>query len=357
MKVWAPIFNLIAVVAFILFGATYVNLSRVTQRDFDQARYDYAVKQATEAMFRSTLQAEDISLDYIDMNYISINASSALNIFDRVICANYDMSPSDENLAAIHDGIACCAIAGFDGFYILQSVEENTIPDNGRPVDGYNLRFSAKIPYIVENSSNKYAIDTYQRTFHAVNKNLNLKENTNYTTANYVNHEYPAGVTEEMVKEAINTQVRAYILDEMTNKNNPNAVDIERFRIYFPEETTVTGVNPLSVPGIILMTSGVDYASTDKMTSLSVSGYKAINRTRVIAFTDTSNGRAYYCYEGQLRDEEKTAESGGIPIGGVYGNFRIDNFFKTPKEACMEKNDQGNYYTPYFEIMARKAKT
>ena len=121
MKVWTPIFNVIATVLLVLIGIVFVNVCRVMERDFDQERYNYAVQQATEAMFRSTLHAEDIGLDYTDMSYVSINASDALPVFDRVICANYNMSPSQENFDAINNSIQCCVIAGFDGYYVLET--------------------------------------------------------------------------------------------------------------------------------------------------------------------------------------------------------------------------------------------
>lgn len=351
MKVWAPIFNLVTALLLILLGASYINICEVIERDFDQARYDYAVRQSTEAMFRSTLRAEDIGLDYRDMSYVSIDSSEALEIFDRVMCANYNMAPSDANFSAINDGIAACAIAGYDGYYLLESSDSDSIDNNGSARDGYALKFSTKKPYLIANDRMMYAVDTYKKTYSGMSLTEHNADPILYTTGAAL----PSGITEDSLQTEINKQIRSAILNEAANSNNVELGSLEGFRLLFPDETTVTGVNPFEVPGIFIIMDGVKYASTDTLSSMAVSGYKVVKKVNVIAFTDISTGRSYYCYEGQLRDEEKTAASGGIALGGSYGNFEIENYYGSIREACQEVSPTtGLHYAPYYDIMARK---
>lgn len=351
MKVWSIIFNVFGILVLFMFGAYYINISEVVDAEFQQLRYEYAVRQATEAMFLSTLQAEDIQLDYTTMDYISIDSSEAIEIFDRVMCFNYDMSPSDENFALINQNIAACAIAGYDGFYITEMVESDEIEDNGTTVDGYSLRFSPKIPYYLDTGNQTYAIDTYRKTYIAMQNNNHSANPTIY----YDGLTLPAGVSEEDVTLAINTQIRGRLLNEIASSDNALMHDFEQLRMYFPEDTTSTGVNPFGVPGIIVIMHGAEFAGTEGASTMAVAGYKVVTKTNVIAFTDTRTNRSYYCYESQLRDEEKTSDSGGIAVGGTFGPFKIENYYDSIQEACMNVSPtSGRHYDPYYDILVRK---
>lgn len=355
MKVWGPIFNFIAVIALIIYAASFINICQVIERDFEQAHYDYAVRQATEAMFRKTLRAEDIDLDYKDMSYVSIDSSEALEVFDRVMCANYNMAPCKENFSAINDSIAACVIAGNDGYYVLQHSDADVI-SNGVASDGYAPRFSAKIPYLISANNTVYAIDTYKKTY----SSMSLKDKNANPGLYTVGANWPSGINDESAKQAANVNLRDIIVNQFEN-NKSVSVDINKlsnFRLFFPEITTVSGVNPFDPPAIFMLLDGAGYATTSNLLSMSVSGFKVIRKTNVVVFTDTSTNRSYYCYEGQLKDEERTASSGGVAVGGKYGPFEIENYYGSIREACEAVSPVTHeHYSPYYDILARKIST
>ena len=352
MKVWAPIFNLIAVLCIILLGATYLNIDYVLERDFDQFRYNYAVRQSTEAMFRVTLHAEDIGLDYTDMAYVTIDCADALETFDRVMCANYNMAPSEENFAAINETFVTCVIAGYDGYYILRSAEANSLP-NHVAYDSNAPKFSAKLPYLLESNGNVYALDSYRKQYTWMST-TDPSDNPGLYTIGEI---YPSGINKEDINTQINQSIRSQILREARNTSNVNIESFDSFRLFFPDVRTVTGVNPFEVPGIVVILDGAEYASTEALSSVAVSGFKVIKRNLVVGFTDTRTNRHYYCYEGQLKDIEKTMASGGV---GTSGYFEIEDYYSTIEEACREESsaatpgDPCPYYVPYYDIMARK---
>jgi hypothetical protein len=364
MKTWTPIFNFFAVVVLIIVAMTYINYSRVIDYEFEEERYNYAVDQATEAMFRTTIQSDDLGLDYTDIAYVTINSSEALEIFDRVICANYNLASSEENFSDINDSIACVILAGYGGYYIGRYEESDTISD-GNPRDSYELKFSVRYPYFSYNGTNSiapvsgetttvYAIDAYKYTYYSMGT-TSEKSDTD-PTLKLSGHTLPAGVSESSLASAINSQIKAAIDSELKNSYNVTISDLSNYRFYFPDETTVTGVNPFSVPGIIMVMQPSKFSNTvnSKVSTMSVSGFKVVTPTKVIAFTDTLTGRAYYCYESQLRDEEKDAASGGINLGDGYGVYHIDDYFDNIVDACKSKNSYGYYYAPYYDIMTRK---
>lgn len=350
MKTWSPVFNLLAGLLLVIMGITFVNYDRVITRDFEQDRYNFAVRQATEAMFLSTLSTEDLGMDYKNLQYVSINSSTALQIYDRVMCFNYNLAPFSENFDAVNQSIAACVLAGYDGYYIGETVPVDSEPHNGILVDGYGLKFSPKVPYFLETPTNVYALDTFLNTWMSISK-----VSPNATPAYNVVSSLPAGFTGEDVTDAVNTQIRATLLNELDSSDNALMENLREFRLFFPDTTTATGVNPIDVPAIFVMTKAPDFATSSRIYSMSTSGYKVVSKVNVIAFTDTRTGRSYYCYEGQLRDEEKTAKSGGISTGTGYGTFEIENYYKSIQEAAAAVSPTtGEHYAPYYDIMARK---
>ncbi|MBR1453190.1 MAG: hypothetical protein IJ593_00875 [Lachnospiraceae bacterium] len=340
MKNWSPIFNIIAVIAFVVFCATLVNVSDIANRDFDQERYSYVVQKATEAMFEKTVFSGNTELDYSDLEYVEINCANALETFDRVVCYSYDMSPSKENFALINDSIAACVIAGFNGYYVLETSLNDKVSSTN---PGYTQRFSVKIPYTFSNSSTTYIVDAKKASSASMKKNDHEDSPVVYTSGN----SDIAGLSQEaQFTRLINKQITDAAITEMLSSNKVSQREIERFRIRFPDEQTVSGVNPISVPGIIMFCSNASFASKERLESMSVAGYKVVRRNRVLGFYDSITRQAYYCYEGQLQDSEKSTAG---------GRFVIEDFFKTKDEACRATSQAvGKKYTPYYDIIARK---
>ena len=115
------------------------------------------------------------------------------------------------------------------------------------------------------------------------------------------------------------------------------------------EMTRIIHVNPIEPPSILLVMRGIDFASSEKINALSVAGFKVTQRVNVVAFVDTVTNKSYYCYESQLRDEERDACCGGT------GRFHIENYYKDIKDAASDISPTtGEYYYPYYDVMTRK---
>ena len=256
MKVWGAIFNMIALVVLTMTLTLYLDLSRMCERDIQQIEYQYAVRQASEAMFCDTLTSEDVDMDYADKGYLAINSSNALEIYCRMICYNYNISPSEENFAAIRDSIMGIALCGFDGFYIGETVIDDTIPGNDITKDSYELRFGVKHPYLARSNGNVYSLDTYNESYMFISDDIDTADRVVVSTV----YGYPTGITKETVQNNINTQVRDALMEEIEWGKNPNHDEIN-FRLYFPEITTNSGVNPLKPPCVVTIAKSPDFAS------------------------------------------------------------------------------------------------
>lgn len=350
MKVWSAIFNMIAILILMLLGLSYLNLTSTLDRDFDQIRLNYAVEYATEAMFETTLEAEDLDMDYTNLDKVHIDSSDALDIFCSLMCFSYDMSLSDENFANIENSIASCVLAGNDGYYVGQFADYDSTPGDGILVDSKRLRWSIKIPYFVKVGTYSYSVGYNDGEWkRVVTSNSSIKDSKVYVPSDVG---YPMGINNIDVKHAVNTQIRETMMKEIKDRNLNN-IGFD-FKFYLPDSTTVNGVNPVEPPAVLLLMEGVDFASTEKINALSVSGFKVVKRVNVVAFVDKDTGRYYYCYESQLMDEEKDACCGGT------GSYHIQNYYRDMKTAAESKGLDENgrevneYYSPYYDIMTRK---
>lgn len=338
MKTWASVFNVIALLVLCMLLTVYFNLSRMCERDLDQIIYNYAVRQATEAMFCETLTSEDIDMDYDDRGYLAINSSNALETYCRVLCYNYDIAISEENFAAIRNSIKVCALCGFDGFYVAQTFATDSIEDNEITKDGYDLSFGLKHPYTIEANGNIYMLNTYNESYTFLSAD---QDNADRVVISSV-YGYPAGITSDLVQRGINNCVRSAVLEELENAKNVNGDETD-FRLYLPEVTTLTGVNPVRPPCVLLIADSMDFVSDIKITATAVSGYTVVMPTYVIGIKDVKTGKYYYCYETQMNSAEESS-------------FEVVDYFSDIETAAAAETPAGDgtHYAPHFDLMTRK---
>lgn len=347
MKVWGAIFNVVAVLIIMILFVVYSNMSTVIQRDFDQVRLNYAVEYATEGMFQTTLKSEDLDIDYTDIENVKIDSSDALNVFCSMLCLSYDMALSDENFENIENSISAIALAGTDGFYIGKMSDNDASFGDGILVDSKKLRWSVKIPYFISDENYTYAVSFGSDDWSRISCTTSDSSISGVNIHVSANEGLPMGISEEDVQHAVNNQVRNALLAEINHRNyNQEAFD---YKFYLPDTTTVNHVNPIEPPSILLVMRGIDFASSEKINALSVAGFKVTQRVNVIAFVDTVTNKSYYCYESQLRDEERDACCGGT------GRFHIENYYKDIKDAASDISPTtGEHYYPYYDVMTRK---
>lgn len=313
MKVWSAIFNLIAVMMLVFMLVMYLNYTKVLKRDFDQARLNQALEYATEGMFQKTIEVEDIDTDYSDMYSVEINPSDSLDIFECIMCFNYNMSPSEENKKHIENFIPTAVLSTNDGYYIAQWIED------------YGLHWSLKYPYYIDIGDKSYTVNLHTEKWMSGTESGQFKVS--------VGTGYESGITMEEAVTAANNQINLAMINEIERKNdNGNTFN---FKFFLPSETTEKGVNPITGPSVLLFMQGVDFASTERMNSIAVSGFKTVTRANVVAFIE--NGRKFYCYESQMDPN--------LISSGVYD---IRDTYRTIEDAALDG------YSPHFDLLTKK---
>lgn len=328
MKVWSVIFNMFALVVMGFMSIAYLNITRVCNRDFNTLRLNKAIEYAAKETFTEALAVEDLGVDYEDMGNININTGQSLDVFETMMCINYDMSVSYENKKYIENSIVAIVLSGNDGFYITQSVEDDTTPNNGVPGGEYVLRWSPKIPYLYSLNGSTFALNIGKGAYAWVDGTgkLIIPEDP----------DYPIDLTKEDALIAANNQIKKAIVTEAENKDSNN--NQFEYNVNLPVQTINTGVNPIDGPGILVLMSGNRFASAEPIDAMGVSGYKTTKKVNVIAFTEMVNGveRKYYCYQGQMSPHD---------INNVYN---VKNYYRTIADAAKDG------YSPHYGLLSRK---
>ncbi len=331
MKIWSALFNIFAILMLVMLSVAYLNVDKVVKRDFDQARLNQAVEFSTEETFRRALAVEDIGIDYSNLDVVSINTGEALNIFETLMCMNYDLSVSDNNKNTIEQSIVSIALTGNDGFYVTQSSQDDTTPGNSVKGQEYPLKWSVKIPYLMTDGDKTYALNIGREAYASITSSGKFDVP--------VTPGYPPGITKAKAMEVANSTIQKRMIKEAETKHLND--DPFSFNFQLPTMTTKKGVNPIDGPGILVIMQGASYASSEKIGAVSVSGFKTMEQINIVAFTENVGGvdRKYYCYNGQMDPYD---------IGARY---KIQNYYHSMKEAA----EAG--YAPHYGLLTKKITT
>lgn len=325
MQVWSSIFNVFAIVILLYWNMAYVNTSKVLEKDFDQARLNQAVEYATEAMFQKTIEIEDIDIDYTNMNSVLINPSDSIDIFESLMCFSYNMSPSEENKKHVEHSIAAAILSSGDGFYIAEEVEDDITPGDANKGGDYVLKWGVKKPYTTKIGNKTYGFNIDKDKWVSVDSSGHISIPSGVG--------FEGGMTHDSALMIANQQINKAIIHEIERKNlNRKAFE---YKFYLPSVATKDGVNPITGPGVLMLVQALDFASTERIDAISVSGFKTRPRIQVIGFTDIG-GRKYYCYDSQMDPAD------------IGTRFTTTNIFRSIEAAA----NAG--YAPHYQLLAKK---
>lgn len=319
MKIWSAIPNIFAVLLMFFLLIMFNNNLTAIERDFDEARLAIAVDYSTDAAFQASLEVEDLGLEYQDLGNVTINPGDSLDIFESVMCINYNISTSEANKMMVEQSIPVAVFACNDGYYITHMVEMDT--------GEYKLQWSIKKPYVVESNGKSYAVNIYS---------------TEWTSIQFTGGGYKLGWSEtggalpwgankeeymQRVRISVNTALTKDMKYQIERRNEWR--DMNQIKFFLPPAQTSGGVNPIIRPSILVLMQGVDFASKDNiMNYVGVGGVRSERRRVVVGFREGDG--TYYCYEGQLPDAK-------VPL--------IEAYFTTVDEAA----NAG--YSPHYEYL------
>ncbi len=97
MKTWGAIFNIIAVVLLLMSLVVYRNQTIAEEKLYNELVLKKAVDYSAEAAFIAALSSDNIDIDYDDMESVVLSPGDSLDIFESMMCLNYNISASEDN--------------------------------------------------------------------------------------------------------------------------------------------------------------------------------------------------------------------------------------------------------------------
>lgn len=351
MRTWSPIFNFFAIIIFIVYIELFYSMQDSYQRDFDTLRLSTVLDYATEAAFLNTTEEGDISIDYNNLYTVTLNPSNSLEVLESMICINYGMSITEENLEYVENFIPTAVIACNDGYYITKSSEIPMLLADGTPAGvQYKFKWSLKQPYSLERKDKNGNI-TKAYSVHLNDKGgVGIRENKGKAELLYFKDygDIVWGDGLQDIPKITQDEVRTTINSTLTDAITSNIEDVLKdrggvnFKFYLPASQTDSGINDIKYPSFILIMNGAEFAGKAEINKAVVGGYRTARNVKVIGYQRRIDGelRNLYCYESQMTEEER-ANNGAV----------ITNYYKNIDDAARAG------YTPDYEYIFNKIDT
>lgn len=351
MKTWTPIFNFFAILVMLVYMELFYGLKDSYQRDFDTIRLSTVLDYATEAAFLNTTEEGDISIDYNNLYTVTLNPANSLEVLESMICINYGMSITEENLKYIETFIPTAVIACNDGYYITKSSEIPIVLEDGTAAGvEHKFKWSLKQPYSLERRkangdiTKAYSVHMNDKAGVGVRDNGGEAELVYFE--DYGDIIWGNGMSDipKITEEEVRTTINSTLTDAITY--NVEEVLKDRggvnFKFYLPASQTAGGLNEVQYPSFILIMNGADFAGKAEINQAVVGGYRTARNVKVIGYKRVIDGeeRQLYCYESQMTEEERAANGS-----------TIINYYSSVEEAAKAG------YTPDYEFIFKKIDT
>jgi hypothetical protein len=305
-----------------LYLPLFVSFCGVLDTDFEQYRLDKALELSTRAAAANGLQHGLIDLDYDRLLEVEFNADAVLTTYAQFMCFNFDLAPDEANREYVLSKSVVMAVGG-RGFHVTQSeygdfytaidgklhrvngAAYNAGDPAGSPVTpiantGTKTVFGAYVPFAVKDPSNSNvtvcgSLLDYATAFPVYTTSGSA---AGVTTVENL----PGSVNVALVRhEALAMMTRA--LTASWNQLNQQASFDKQ--LVLPDTITAMGVSSAANPGVMSFIEGWRLDTSGQLRSEAFTGYKAILRREVVAFTQNIDGKVYkyYCYEDQFDRE------------------------------------------------------
>lgn len=342
MKTWAILYNFFAVLILSFMCLVLYRDLNENSRQLEEIRLKYAVDYATEASFMSALEGSNLGITYKDLQSIRAVPENTLPIFKALLLSSYDMGFSSENFEAMDNYISGAVLAVADGYYIASPNVDNNSKLTWGLKKPYTVRYSNSL-YVAYNLSNqKWVLAQTANNEQRVVRGESWQElRDGRSKDNVAIPALETTTTDDFMKEKVITTINKRISDDLNfnfKERKKYFTDIDGVRtedyqydgkiadfVYLPSGKSVTGVNSITKPSILITLSDVDFTGVRDLDMRSVGGLTVSKKRRVVGFVES--GKKYYCYEGQLAN-----------------TTIVDSFFNTLDEAAKEGyNPQLNY--------------
>lgn len=319
MRTWHMLVNVIEIFSLLFMMRMAYNRINIYEEEYNELCLSNATEYATEAAFVNSIGTVSKELSYVESvnkgsTYINLDSSETLYYFDTLMALNYGMSLCNETFKTIEDGIGVAVLIGNSGYSITKLAKTAE--------DEVELRWSSKMPYVIETSGTTFAVTLNNEAFQYARI-----ENGKMTTGSGVSYKESNGLlTDKTRKRAVATT----LTDAITKTMDTNAMFREEadYSVYLPTTQTLSGINAISTPSILVVMRDTEFAGVKGAQKAALTALRTVKKIRVIGYRD-ANGNKKYVYEFQ----------------GMPENCVIETYFGTIEEAA------DNGYMPDYEYI------
>lgn len=336
MKLVFPISALFACVFLFLYLPLFAVYCEVLDTDFDQYKLDKSLELSTRAAAENGLTHGLVTFDNELLQDVEFNDSVVLTTYAQFMCFNYNLVPTEVNMEYVLGRSVLMAVGG-RGFNVTQCefgdyymgadgalYRVNGAVDPGQTGtheaatnSGSRTIFGTYVPFTVQDTNAPENITRLVSGSLLPNAVVFPVFERNHTTGKvnvYPAEALPGNVTVSRVQhEALALMTRAFA--QAWNQLNMQSASDKQLTL--PNTITNLGVSSAANPGVMAMVEGFDLGSFKSLRSEAFTGYKAVLRREVVAFTQTINGWSthWYCYRDQFNMEHVPS---GVTVDYVY---------------------------------------
>jgi hypothetical protein len=317
MKLLFPLAALLSCVFLFFYLPLFMGYCDALDADFEQYRLDKALELSTRAASENGLTHGLIELDYDRLLEVEFNTDAVLDTYAQFMCFNYGLAPDDANREYVLAKSVVMAVGG-RGFHVTQSeygdmytaidgkLHRVSVADysgiapgeyTGDVSAGSKTVFGAYVPFAVKDPTDESVTVCGSLLDHATAFPIYTSTAAGAGVATV--ESLPGGVNVSLVRhEALAMMTRA--LTASWNQLNQQASYDKQ--LVLPDTITAMGVSSAANPGVMAFIEGWRLDTSESLRSEAFTGYKAILRRTVVAFTQHIGGKSYkyYCYEDQF---------------------------------------------------------
>lgn len=345
MKLIFPVAALLSCAFLFFYLPLFASYSNALDMDFEQYKLDKSLEMSTRAAAENGLTHGLVTFDREQLSDVEFNASVVLSTYAQFMCFNYNLVPTEQNREYVLGKSVLMAVGGrgfvvtqneFGDYYTGNDGRLHRVSGAKNPGDPDNLQsatnsgartlFGPYTPFTVADTNapaNITRLVSGSLLPNAVTFAVFERNHNTGAVSVYAADTLPGDVTSSRIQhEALALMTRAFT--QSWNQLNMQAAYDKQ--LVLPNTITSLGVSSAANPGVMALVEGINFGSSKPLRSEAFTGYKAVMRREVVAFTQAVGANRYkwYCYRDQFdmaKAEAGGGEYSGVTVDYVYGDM------------------------------------
>lgn len=262
---------LLPIAFFAIFLGCYCKLIQLSIQRVETTYNTIIANKCSDAATLELMDSADVSLDYENLENISVDPDVALYEYGVMLCLSKGIQPTLDSVDNIlHDYVKILTVCAYDGYYVYQGA---------RTENGMSLTGTPKLPYTYVDGGTKYALSLNGgpcwKFYYNDDGTPILKDRQDCPIKN---------------KDLVNTYINKRISDDLNSRIKFMYDNGWTNKVYIPGAVSnISRVNPIQGPTVLAV------QTSDSMdVSFGIGGTKLTQSRAIVGYT--RDGIKYYAY-------------------------------------------------------------